>query len=325
VNDSHNGRTDKKGQRHQSNTLFSLSMAEKKVIINLGDPNRFTTRLLQLLIKPGLSLIHFNRMEAWFKAFASDPRSEEFIFQKLLDGLKIGVDFNREQLATIPSEGPLIVIAPHKLVLLDGLAIASAMMLARKDLKTMVVSYLRALPDLRPYIIEVKQGNSKRAKRRNKSAFWKAMVWLKDGHTLIVFPSGQIAARKPLWNPHSVESEWTKSLALLIKGSKANVLPVFVHGETSLAFQIVRRIHLWAERFMSPGEILSMENQTLRLMIGNPILYDELKTIGSGSILVDYLRKRTYDLEHPITGNSISTYRSDYVAGRDDDSKKKYV
>jgi len=299
VNDSHKGWTNKKGQIRQCNTLFSLSMAEKKVIINLGDPDRLTSRLLHLLIKPGLRLIHFNRLEAWFKAFASDPRPQEFVFQKILDGLKIGVDFNREQLAAIPSEGPLIVVAPHKLVLVDGLAVASSIMLARKDFKAMAVSYLRALPDLRPYIIEVKQGNSKRAKKRNKSAFWKAMAWLKDGHTLFLFPSGQIAARRPLWNPHSVESKWTKSLALLIKGSKANVLPVFVHGETSLAFQIVRRIHLWAESFMSSGEILAMENQTLRLMIGNPILYDELKAKGSGSVLVDYLRKRTYDLEHP--------------------------
>jgi putative hemolysin len=275
-------------------------MAEKKIFINIGDPDRFTTRLLHLLIKPGLSLIHFNKLEAWFKSFASDPRSEEFIFQKVLDGLKIKVDFNREQLATIPSEGPLIVVAPHKLVLVDGLAIAHAIRLVRKDLKIMTVSYLRALPELRPYLVKVKQGNSKRAQKRNKSAFWKAMAWLKDGHSLIVFPSGQVAKRKPLWNRRSVETEWAKSLALLIKGSKSNVLPVFVYGETSLAFQIVRRIHLWAERFMSPGEILAMENKTLRMKIGGPILYDELKTKGSGSMLVDYLRKRTYDLEHLI-------------------------
>ncbi|MHC4842204.1 MAG: lysophospholipid acyltransferase family protein [Planctomycetota bacterium] len=275
-------------------------MAEKKIFINLGDPDKFTTRLLHLLIKPGLSLIQFKKLEAWFEAFASDPRPEELFFKKLLDGFKINVDFNREQLATIPSEGPLIVVAPHKLVLVDGLAIGCTVRLARKDLKIMTVSYLRGLPELKPYIIGVKQGNSERAKRRNKSAFWKAMTWLKDGHALIVFPSGQIASRKPLWNPHSVESKWAKSLALLVKGSKANVLPVFVYGETSLAFQILRKIHLWAERLMSPREILSMENKTVRLRIGNPILYDELKTKGSGSILVDYIRKRTYDLEHQI-------------------------
>ncbi|MFC1604666.1 1-acyl-sn-glycerol-3-phosphate acyltransferase [Planctomycetota bacterium] len=285
---------------HKSNTLIDLSMEEKRVIINLGDPDRFTTRLLHLLIKPGLRLIHFDRLEAWFKSYASDPRSKEFVFQKLLDGLNIGVDSNREQLAKIPSKGPLIVVAPHKLVFVDGVAIASAIMHTRKDLKVMTVSYLRALPDLKPYIIKVKQRNSKRAKRRNQSAFWKAMTWLKDGHVLIVYPSGQIAARRPLWNSHSVESKWMKGLALLIKGSRANVLPVFVHGETSLAFQIVRRIHPWAESFMSPGEILAMENKTLRMEVGDPILYDELKTIGGGRILVDYLRKRTYELEHPI-------------------------
>ena len=288
---------------HKSNTLFDLSMEEKRVIINLGDPDKFTTRLLHLLIKPGLRLIHFDRLQAWFKSYASDPRSEEFIFQKLLDGLNIGVDFNREQLAKIPSEGPLIVVAPHKLVLLDGLAAASAILLARKDLKIMTVSYLRALSDLKPYIIEVKQRNSKRAKRRNQSAFWKAMEWLKDGHTLIVFPAGRIGPRKPLWNSHSVELKWMKSLALLIKGSRANVLPVFVDGETSLAFQIVRRIHPWAESFMSPGEILALENKTLRMVIGDPILYDELKAIGGGSILVDYLRKRTCDLG--LTGRTV--------------------
>src|SRR4030042_3229850 len=43
---------------HQSNTLFNFSKAEKKVIINLGDPDSFTTRLLHLLIKPGLRLIN---------------------------------------------------------------------------------------------------------------------------------------------------------------------------------------------------------------------------------------------------------------------------
>jgi putative hemolysin len=275
-------------------------MEEKRVIINLGDPDKFTTRLLHLLIKPGLRLIHFDRLEAWFKAFASDPRSKEFVFQKLLDGLNIGVDSNREQLAKIPSEGPLIVVAPHKLVLVDGLAIASAIMRTRKDLKIMTVSYLRALPDLKPYIIKVKQRKTKRAKKRNQSAFWKAMTWLKDGHVLIVYPSGRIASRRPLWNSRSVESKWMKGLALLIKGSRANVLPVFVNGETSLAFQIVRRIHPWAESFMSPGEILAMENKTLQMVVGDPILYDELKTIGGGSVLVDYLRKRTYDLEYPI-------------------------
>jgi len=309
---------------HQSNTLFNFSKAEKKVIINLGDPDRFTTRLLHLLIKPGLRLINFNRLEAWFQDFASDPRAEEFVFQKLLDSLNIRIEFNTEQLDAIPSEGPLIVVAPHKLVLVDGLAIASAVMLARKDLKVMSVSYLRALPDLRPYIIEVKQGNSERAKKRNQSAFWKAMRWLKDGHTIIVFPSGQIPARKPLWNPNSVETKWAKSLALLIKGSKANVLPVFIYGETSLAFQIVRKIHLWAERFMSPGEILKMENQTIRLIIGNPILYDELKTKGSDRILVEYLRKKTYDLEHSIGGNIISTSGSNDINIRGN-SKMKYM
>jgi putative hemolysin len=307
VNDSRKDRANKKGEMPQTNTLFSFSMAEKKVIINLGDPDSFTSRLLHVLIKPALRLIHFNRFEAWFKTFASDPRPEELVHQKLLDGLNVSVDFNRDQLASIPSEGPLIVVAPHKLVLFDGLAIASAIKLDRKDSKIMTISFLRALPALRPHLIKVKQGNSKRAQKRNKAAFLKAMTWLKEGHALIVFPSGQIATRKPLWNPHSVESEWSKSIALLIKGSKANVLPVFVHGETSLAYQIAKKIHPWAESLLSPREILAMENQTVRLTIGDPILYDELKTKGSGSTLVDYIRKRTYDLEHPGIENVIST------------------
>ena len=282
-------------------------MAEKKVIINLGDPGSFTSRLLHLLIKPALRLINFKRFEAWFKTFASDPRPEELIHQKLLDGLNVAVDFNREQLAEIPSEGPLIVVAPHKLVLFDGLSIASAIKPARNDLKIMTISFLRALPGLRPYLIKVKKGNSKRAQKRNKSAFLKAMTWLKEGHGLIIFPSGQIAARKPLWKPHLVESEWSKSLALLVKGSRANVLPIFVHGETSLGYQIAKKIHPWGESLLSPREILAMENQTVRLTIGNPILYDELKTKGSGKALVDYLRKRTYDLEHPSIGKLVST------------------
>ena len=306
MNDSGKDRTNKEGQISQSNTLFSFSMAEKKVIINLGTPGSFSSRLLHVLIKPVLRLIHFKRFETWFETFASDPRPEELVHQKLLDGLNVSVDFNREQLTSIPSEGPLIVVAPHRLVLFDGLAIASAIKPDRKDLKIMTLSFLRALPDLRPHLIKVKQGNSKRAQKRNKSAFWKAMTWLKEGHALIVFPSGQIAARKPLWNPHSVESEWSKSLALLIKGSKANVLPVFVHGETSLAYQIAKKIHPWGESLLSPREILAMENQTVRLTIGNPILYDELKTKGSGSALVDYLRDRTYDLEPLRTENQKS-------------------
>ncbi len=127
----------------------------------------------------------------------------------------------------------------------------------------MAISYLRSLSDLRPYIIQVKQGNSKRAKRKNAAAFWKAMTWLKEGHSLIIFPSGQIAARKHPWNPHVVEPEWRKSLALLIKGSKANVLPASVYGETSLTFQIIKRFNPWIERFMATKEVLSMKDQTI--------------------------------------------------------------
>ncbi len=160
----------------------------------------------------------------------------------------------------------------------------------------MAISYLRALPEFRPYMIEVKQGNSKRAKRRNSYAFWKAMSWLKEGHALVVFPSGQIASRRPPWSAHAVEPEWRKSLSLLIRGSKANVLAVSVEGETSPAFQIIRRIHPWTERFMMPREVLAMKDKSLRVTIGEPILYADLQAMGSGRKLVACLRERACEL-----------------------------
>ena len=304
--------TDTVASPKKCNTLLRFSDTTKRVSINFGEPDSLQTLFLEFISKPFLKLMGFDEFQKICYRFASDPRPDEFILQKIIDSLGIKLIYNQEKLAQIPLNGPLLVVANHPLALVDGFAIASVIRNHRSDVKTLAISGLKSVPHLKDHMIRVKIGNSRKAKKRNRQATTESIKWLKDGHVLIIFPSGDISLRKHLWNKVAVDPQWSKGLGLLLTRSKANVLPVFFHGQTSFLFQFVRSIHKSLGQLLLLRELLLSRNMTIRFVLGDIVNHEVLTKIGDSRKMVDYLRAATYSLE------SIP-----FVGGRENGAKKK--
>ena len=289
--------TDTAASPERCTTLFRFSDTTKRLSLNFGDPDSPLTRLLELLSKPALRCIRFEEFQEIYHRVASDPRSEDFIFHKILDSLGIKLVHNREKLAQVPREGPLLVVGNHPLALVDGFAIMSVMKTHRRDVKGLAITGLSRIPEMREHLIRVKLGNSTRAKRRNRQAITEAIKWLKAGHALLTFPAGDISVRRPLWKKVADDSEWAKGLGLLVRRSKADVLPVFFHGQTSLLFQLARSSHKFLGKLLFFRELLLAKNVPIRFVLGDIVNHEVLTKIGNSQDVVDYLRKATYSLE----------------------------
>jgi len=278
--------------------LFRFSDTTKRLSPNFGDPDSTLARLLEFISKPALRLIHFEEFQKICCRIASDPRSEDFISHKILDSLGIKLIHNREKLAQVPREGPLLVVANHPLALVDGFAIMSVMKTHRRDVKALAATGLGRIPQLRNQIIRVELGNSRRARRRNRQATAESIRWLKAGHALLTFPAGDISASRHPWKNVAVDSEWAKGLGLLVRRTEADVLPVFFHGQTSLLFQIAGSINRSLRKPLFFRELLLSRNMTIRFVLGDIANHEVLTRIGNSQNVVDYLRTATYSLEN---------------------------
>lgn len=276
--------------------LIKFSDTEKCITLNFGNPASPLTKILEFITKPILKVIHFKELQKISYRFASDPRPEELVFQKVLDSLDIKLNYNCEKLAQVPREGPLLIVANHPLAMVDGFAIASLIRPFRSDLKSLAISSLRSVPQFENYIIRLKLENSNKARKRNWKATMESIKWLNAGHVLIIFPAGDISWRK-LWKKGVADSQWAKGLGLLVKRSKCNVLPVFFHGQTSLLFNVGRSIHKSFGKLLFFRELLLARNITIKLVLGDVLNHDQLAKIYKSQDVVDYLRTVTYSLE----------------------------
>lgn len=286
----------------KSNTLFQFSKETGLVSVNFANPGTRHGRLINSFLRPTLGLVNINWIQSIFSKIANDNRPDKFIYHKILDAFGIQFEFNRKSLIDIPNEGPLFIISNHPLFMMDGYAIMSAVTSIRDDIKFLGISHLKVLPGISGRLIPVKTGRSERAKRRNQRTKKASIEWLRDGHTLFACPAGDFSYRKSASDPYATDPRWHKGVAEIIRASRATVLPAFVHGEMSRAFQKAQRIHTVLTLFLSLRELRLSENTTINFEIGRPIPFGELETIGNDITLIEYLRDITYSMRPPFPG-----------------------
>ncbi len=279
--------------RKECNTLLGFSKETGLVSVNFANPRTSRGRRINSFLRPAVGLMNIGWIQRIYSKIANDNRPDKFIFHKVLDALGIQVKFNRESLVDVPKEGSLFIISNHPLLIMDGIAIISAIMPVRDDLKFLGISHLRAIPEIRERLILVKAGRSQRDITKNRRARETSVEWLRDGHVIFTCPAGDFSHGKSIFDPCATDPRWHKGVAEMIRAGRATVLPVFVHGETSRAFQMARRIHTVLTWFLIPRELRLLENSVIRFEIGRPIPFDELEEIGNDITLIEYLRDVT--------------------------------
>jgi putative hemolysin len=228
---------------------------------------------------------------------AARATSRPYFSTAALDALGVRIIVEKEDLERIPADGPVIVAANHPFGLLDGMMLDSVLRQVRPDSRVMVNSILSQIPELRDGYVWVDVLSSHDAAIRNSRSLRGGIEWVTGGGLLAMFPAGEVAH----WDFRKArisDPKWNTAIARLATRTGARVVPAFFDGANSLAFQLAACIHPMLRTASLPRELVNKRGGEFRLRFGAPIAAEHLTQYRDPVKATEYVRARTYLLEH---------------------------
>jgi len=259
--------------------------------------HKIRTRLLRFLVglikRPleyalGLQAIDDIYARAW-----KMPGEVPFC-DRVLQACGVRTSFSEAELAHVPKEGAVVVVSNHPFGGIEGIILLSLLRRVRPDVKAMANYLLEAIPEMRGDFIFVDPFGSKNSAKTNMRPIKDSLNWLKDGHLLIVFPSGEVSSfdRRTL---RVRDPAWSASIAALARKTNATVVPMFFPGRNSLFFNAVGLLHPRFRTSMLPRQLTNKKGRTLAVRIGTPLNTKALEPFSTDDVqLIKYLRFRSY-------------------------------
>ncbi|MCC6576602.1 MAG: lysophospholipid acyltransferase family protein [Flavobacteriales bacterium] len=212
------------------------------------------------------------------------------VFQRL----ELEMEVQAEQLALVPREGGLVLVANHPYGAIDGMALVEVFGELRPDLKVMANFLLQQLKPLGHRFFGVNPFEQ----LRSASSFQgmrAALAHVKQGGALALFPAGEVSS----WRTDIkavADPRWKVPALKLVQHAGVPVVPVWFDGANSVVFQMLGMIHPNLRTLTLPSEMLRMRGKTVRMRIGKPIPAKEVAAFTSAEQLGRYLRAKTYAL-----------------------------
>lgn len=226
---------------------------------------------------------------------AGVPDGQAF-WRQALEVMGIDLTTPAEQIAHIPAEGPLVIVANHPHGLVDGMVLAELIGRVRTDYKILTRSLLTGVGEIEPFLIPVPFPHEEDALEQNLEMRRQAMAHLADGGVIALFPSGVVASSSSMFGP-VIEADWNPFTAKMIQRSGARVLPVRFRGANSRWYQIANQLSATLRQGLLLYEVRHALNRPQAPVVGAPIGRDEIETwAGNPRGFVAWLRARTLSL-----------------------------
>ncbi len=213
---------------------------------------------------------------------------------RVLQSVGVRTNFSEEELFNVPKEGAVVVVANHPFGGVEGVILLSLLLRVRPDVKAMANYLLSSITEMRDDFIFVDPFASKNSAKANLRPIKESLTWLRDGHLLIVFPSGEVSSfdRRTL---HVRDPAWSASIAALVRKTEATVVPMFFPGRNSVFFNLVGFIHPFFRTSLLPRQLANKKGQTLTVRIGTPLTTKALAPFSMDDVqLIKYMRFRSY-------------------------------
>lgn len=208
----------------------------------------------------------------------------------------LSLDVIGGDLASIPKDGPLILIANHPYGILDGLIMGHILSKHRGDFRILANSVFHKAEDLNRIILPISFDDTKDAVKQNLATRKEALSYLNDGGAIGIFPGGTVStAAKPFSRP--MDPSWRSFTARMVAKSNATVVPIYFDGHTSRLFQIASHLHTTLRMGLLIKEFKKRVDTPVRIVVGKPIAREELeKRARDAREMMDFLRAATYSL-----------------------------
>lgn len=214
----------------------------------------------------------------------------------------VEVDFNignAQRLESLP-DGPFIFIANHIYGHLDGICLVDLFGHKRPASKVMVNEFLMWIHGLSPNFISVNPTTnaSNGTTATSVNGVKNAILQLKNGEPLGIFPSGAVADLKPKEGWTISEREWQDPAIRLIRKARVPIVPVrFFDCNSKFYYRLglidyrVRFVRLFHELYNKKGT-------SPRVGIGETISVEQQMAVPD-SEFKQFLRSSVYDMPLP--------------------------
>ncbi len=215
---------------------------------------------------------------------------------KAIRHMGIRLDTPPEEVARIPRDGPLVVVANHPHGLVDGMIMAELVNRVRPDFKILTRSLLTGIPEVAQFMIPVPFPHEDNARELGLEMRREAMEHLRSGGVIILFPAGKVATSASWFGP-AIEPDWNPFTHKMIMRSGAAVLPIRFSGQNTRFYQIANKLSATLRQSLLLYEIRKALFRPQRPHIGHPIGPDELaRWADNPRGFLEWLRARTLAL-----------------------------
>ena len=212
----------------------------------------------------------------------------------ILDEFQIRFEIPEEDLKRLPKDGAYITISNHPLGGIDGILLLKLMLEQRNDFKIIANFLLHRIVPLKPYIMPVNPFEDRKDAASSVSGFKNAILHLKEGHPLGVFPAGEVSTYKD--GKLVVDRPWEEAAMKLIKRAEVPVVPIYFHAKNSRLFYRLSKISDTLRTAKLPSELLTQKKRLIQVRIGRPISIKDQKEQTTLQDFSEFLRRKTYML-----------------------------
>ena len=198
-------------------------------------------------------------------------------WSQALNLLGIELLTSESEISRIPKKGPVVIVANHPHVLVDGMVLAELIGSVRTDYKILTRSLLTGVKQIDQFMIPVPFDHEENALQKSLEMRRVAMKHLENDGVLVLFPSGKVASSDTIFGS-VVEGEWSPFTAKLIQKSNADVLPIFFPGSNSRMYQIANQISATLRQGLLIYEVVHAMNKPQKPVVGNLIKQDEISS-----------------------------------------------
>ncbi|MEM9999961.1 MAG: lysophospholipid acyltransferase family protein [Pseudomonadota bacterium] len=191
---------------------------------------------------------------------------------------------------------PLVMVANHPYGIGDGIAFLSLAEKLGRPFRVIINNDLLKVPEIRPYSLPISFEETKEALALNLATRKEAVKLLKEGVTIVIFPSGGVATA-PKGIGRARDLPWKMFVAKLVQSAQASVIPVYFEGQNGRVFHLVSQFSLTLRTSLLIREFQRLYGKQIKAWIGEPMSWEQLSAYKDRKQLLDLLYQSVFSLD----------------------------